>query len=55
MDAPLGPFRCADKPAEKDCWLIYWERKILFQLKNQAEKPDEQGFRFLTCCPSNTP
>jgi hypothetical protein len=28
----------ADKPAEKHCWLIYSERKILFRLKKQAEK-----------------
>jgi hypothetical protein len=32
------PFGCADKPAEKHCWLICCERKILFQLKKQAEK-----------------
>jgi hypothetical protein len=25
------------KPAEKYCWLIFCERKILFQLKKQAE------------------
>jgi hypothetical protein len=30
-------FGCADKPAEKYCWLIYCERKILFRLK-KAEK-----------------
>jgi hypothetical protein len=34
----LAPFGCADKPAEKHCWLICCERKILFQLKKQAEK-----------------
>jgi Uri superfamily endonuclease len=34
----LAPFGCADKPAEKHYWLIYCERKILFQLKKQAEK-----------------
>jgi hypothetical protein len=33
-----APFGCADKPAEKHCWLICCERKILFQLKKQAEK-----------------
>jgi hypothetical protein len=33
-----GPFGCADKPAEKYCWLICCERKILFRLKKQAEK-----------------
>jgi hypothetical protein len=32
------PFGCADKPAEKHCWLICCERKILFRLKKQAEK-----------------
>jgi hypothetical protein len=32
------PFGCADKPTEKHCWLIYYERKILFRLKKQAEK-----------------
>jgi hypothetical protein len=31
-------FGCADKPAEKHCWLICYERKILFQLKKQAKK-----------------
>jgi hypothetical protein len=31
-------FGCADKPAEKHCWLICRERKILFRLKKQAEK-----------------
>jgi hypothetical protein len=25
------------KPAEKHCWLIFCERKILFLLKKQAE------------------
>jgi hypothetical protein len=34
----LEPFGCADKPAEKHCWLICCERKILFRLKKQAEK-----------------
>jgi hypothetical protein len=34
----LGPFGCADKPAEKHCWLICCERKILFRLQKQAEK-----------------
>jgi hypothetical protein len=33
-----APFGCADKPAEKHCWLICCERKILFRLKKQAEK-----------------
>jgi hypothetical protein len=31
-------FGCADKPAEKHCWLICYERKILFRLKKQTEK-----------------
>jgi hypothetical protein len=44
----LAPFGCADKPAEKHCWLICCERKILFQLKKNKlkkmnYKPDEQG------------
>jgi hypothetical protein len=34
----LTLFGCADKPAEKHCWLICCERKILFRLKKQAEK-----------------
>jgi hypothetical protein len=34
----LAPFGWVDKPAEKHCWLICCERKILFQLKKQAEK-----------------
>jgi hypothetical protein len=29
----MAPFGWADKPAEKQCWLICRERKILFQLK----------------------
>jgi hypothetical protein len=33
-----APFCWADKPAEKHCWLICCERKILFRLKKQAEK-----------------
>jgi hypothetical protein len=33
-----APFGYADKPAEKHCWLICCERKILFRLKEQAEK-----------------
>jgi hypothetical protein len=34
----LAPFGCADKPAKKHHWLIYWKRKMLFRLKNPAEK-----------------
>jgi hypothetical protein len=34
----VASFGCADKPAEKYCWLICCERKILFRLKKQAEK-----------------
>jgi hypothetical protein len=42
------PFGCADKPAEKHCWLICCERKILFRLKKNKPqktdyKPNEQG------------
>jgi hypothetical protein len=33
-----GPFGWANKPAEKHCLLIYYERKRLFWLKKQAEK-----------------
>jgi hypothetical protein len=33
-----APFGCANKSAEKHCWLIYCERKILSRLKKQAEK-----------------
>jgi hypothetical protein len=29
----LGPFGWNYKPAEKHCWLIFCERKILFRLK----------------------
>jgi hypothetical protein len=36
----MTPFGCADKPAEKHCWLICGERKILFRLKKQAEKDE---------------
>jgi hypothetical protein len=36
----IGPFGWADKPAEKHCWLICCERKILFQLKNKLKKTD---------------
>jgi hypothetical protein len=35
--APSGPFGWNYKPAEKHCWLIFCERKILFRLKKQAE------------------
>jgi hypothetical protein len=34
----MAPFGCADELAEKHCWLICYERKILFQLKKQTEK-----------------
>jgi hypothetical protein len=34
----MAPFGCADELAEKHCWLIFYERKILFRLKKQAEK-----------------
>jgi hypothetical protein len=32
-----APFGWNYKPAEKHCWLIFCERKILFRLKKQAE------------------
>jgi hypothetical protein len=35
--AKIGNYNYADKPAEKHCWLICCERKILFRLKKQAE------------------
>jgi hypothetical protein len=31
------PFGWNYKPAEKHCWLIFCERKMLFRLKKQAE------------------
>jgi hypothetical protein len=34
----MAPFGWADKTAEKYCWLICCERKILFRLKKQVEK-----------------
>jgi hypothetical protein len=34
----MALFGWADKPAEKHCWLICCEKKILFRLKKQAEK-----------------
>jgi hypothetical protein len=33
----MEPFGWNYKPAEKYCWLIFRERKILFWLKKQAE------------------
>jgi hypothetical protein len=33
----MAPFGWNYKPAEKHCWLIFCERKILFQLKKQTE------------------
>jgi hypothetical protein len=42
----FGLFGCADKLAEKHCWLICCERKTLFRLKKKLKstdyKPDEQ-------------
>jgi hypothetical protein len=32
-----GAFGWNYKPAEKHCWMIFCERKILFRLKKQAE------------------
>jgi len=34
----MAPFDSADKPAEKHCWLICYERKTFFRLKKQAKK-----------------
>jgi hypothetical protein len=34
----MEPFGWNYKPAEKHCWLIFCERKILFWLKKQAEQ-----------------
>jgi hypothetical protein len=36
-DPTTEPFGWNYKPAEKHCWLIFCERKILFWLKKQAE------------------
>jgi hypothetical protein len=36
----MTPFGWADKPAEKHCWLICYERKILFRLKKKLKKTD---------------
>jgi hypothetical protein len=33
----VAPFGWNYKPAEKHCWLIFCERKILFRLKKQVE------------------
>jgi hypothetical protein len=33
----MEPFGWNYKAAEKHCWLIFCERKILFWLKKQAE------------------
>jgi hypothetical protein len=33
----MNPFGWDYKPTEKHRWLIFCERKILFQLKKQAE------------------
>jgi hypothetical protein len=37
------PFGWNYKPAEKHCWLIFYERKMLFRLNKTDYKPDEQG------------
>jgi hypothetical protein len=46
-DNSKASFGCADKPTEKHCWLICYERKTLFWLKNKLKssdyKPDEQN------------
>jgi hypothetical protein len=36
-DSTMRSFGWNYKPAEKHCWLIFYERKILFRLKKQAE------------------
>jgi hypothetical protein len=36
----MASFGCADKPAEKHCWLICCERKTLLRLKNKLKKTD---------------
>jgi hypothetical protein len=36
----MGPFGWNYKPAEKHCWLIFCERKMLFRLKNKPNKTD---------------
>jgi hypothetical protein len=41
--ATIAPFGCAEKLAEKYCWLICCEKKTLFRLKKTDYKPDEQG------------
>jgi hypothetical protein len=46
-----APFGWNYKPAEKHCWLIFCERKILFRLKknkpNKTDyKPDEHGLEY---------
>jgi hypothetical protein len=50
----LEPFGCVDKPAEKYYWLICYERKIRFRLKNQLKKtdykPNEQNLCSLPWC-----
>jgi hypothetical protein len=43
----MEPFGCADKPAEKHCWLICCERKILFRLKKMDYKLNEHGLYIL--------
>jgi hypothetical protein len=41
LETAMAPFGWADKPAEKHCWLICCERKILFRLKkNKLKKTD---------------
>jgi hypothetical protein len=38
LELRLRSAGCADKLAEKRCWLICCEKKTLFWLKKQAEK-----------------
>jgi hypothetical protein len=51
----MAPFCWNYKPAKKHCWLIFYERKILFRLKknklNKTDyKPDEHDL-FYICLP----
>jgi hypothetical protein len=54
-----APFGYTDKLAEKHCWLICCERKILFRLKNKLKntdyKSDEQGLNFFIKAYSKDP
>jgi hypothetical protein len=51
----MEPFGCADKPAEKHCWLICCERKMLFRLKNKLKKTDYKPNEQSLCRPVHLP